>query len=70
MEDVILTPMPGTLVSLNIKEGDMVVEGQEVAVVEAMKMQNQLRAPRAGRVAKVFFKVKFTTQYPYQRLQK
>eukprot|EP01147_Barroeca_monosierra_P010874 gene10874-2949_t len=52
MEDVILTPMPGTLVSLNIKEGDMVVEGQEVAVVEAMKMQNQLRAPRAGRVAK------------------
>ncbi|EGD80548.1 propionyl Coenzyme A carboxylase [Salpingoeca rosetta] len=56
LDDMILTPMPGTLVSLNVKEGDTVVEGQEVAVVEAMKMQNQLRAPRAGKIAKIHFK--------------
>lgn len=35
----------------------MVVEGQEVAVVEAMKMQNSLTAPRSGKVKKVHFKV-------------
>lgn len=52
------TPMPGKLVSLNVKEGDMVIEGQEVAVVEAMKMQNSLTAPRSGKVKKVHFKVR------------
>eukprot|EP00043_Microstomoeca_roanoka_P005843 m.58366 g.58366 ORF g.58366 m.58366 type:complete len:708 (+) comp13144_c0_seq1:300-2423(+) len=56
LEDVVMTPMPGTLVSLSVKEGDVVIEGQEIAIVEAMKMQNQLRAPRAGKVAKVYFK--------------
>lgn len=56
-EDFVATPMPGTLVSLAVKEGDVVVEGQEVAVVEAMKMQNSLAAPRSGKVKKVYFKV-------------
>lgn len=50
--------MPGKLVSLSIKEGDLVIEGQEVAVVEAMKMQNSLTAPRSGKVKKVHFKVR------------
>ena len=36
----ILSPMPGAIVSINVAEGDRVVEGQEVAVIEAMKMQN------------------------------
>ena len=36
----ILSPMPGAIVSINVAEGDHVVEGQEVAVIEAMKMQN------------------------------
>ena len=58
LDDLVLTPMPGTLVSLNVKEGDDVAEGQEVAVVEAMKMQNQLRAPRSGKIAKIHFKVR------------
>ena len=47
---VLVSPMPGVLVSLIVKPGDTVEEGQEVAVVEAMKMQNVLRAPKRGRV--------------------
>ena len=40
----ILSPMPGAIVSINVAEGDHVVEGQEVAVIEAMKMQNVRKA--------------------------
>lgn len=47
---VIVSPMPGTLISLAVKAGQEVEEGQEVAVVEAMKMQNVLRAPKKGKV--------------------
>lgn len=50
---VLVSPMPGTLVSVAVKDGQEVEEGQEVAVVEAMKMQNVLRAPKKGRVKKV-----------------
>lgn len=46
-------PMPGKLVRLLVAEGDSVGEGQGVAVVEAMKMQNELKAPRAGIIEKV-----------------
>jgi acetyl/propionyl-CoA carboxylase alpha subunit len=46
-------PMPGTLISCAVQEGDFVEEGQELAVVEAMKMQNVLRAESAGQIAKV-----------------
>jgi len=52
----LVSPMPGALVSLSVAAGDSVEEGQEVAVVEAMKMQNLLRAPRKSRVAKVHAK--------------
>ncbi|KXS11912.1 hypothetical protein M427DRAFT_35231 [Gonapodya prolifera JEL478] len=50
---VVLAPMPGTVVSLSVKPGDTVNEGSEIAIVEAMKMQNVLRAPRGGKIAKV-----------------
>jgi len=46
-------PMPGQLISLAVEEGDEVEAGQELAVVEAMKMQNILRAPMKTRIAKV-----------------
>ena len=36
----LLSPMPGTVVSINVEVGDSVLAGQSVAVVEAMKMQN------------------------------
>ncbi|WP_119462793.1 acetyl-CoA carboxylase biotin carboxylase subunit [Rhodospirillaceae bacterium SYSU D60014] len=47
----LLSPMPGLLVSLAVSEGEEVKAGQELAVVEAMKMENLLRAERDGRVA-------------------
>ena len=49
----LICPMPGLLVTLNVGEGDHVETGQPLAVVEAMKMENILRAEKAGTVAKV-----------------
>ena len=53
MSRFVLSPMPGLLVSLAVREGDEVKAGQPLAVVEAMKMENVLRAERDGRVAKL-----------------
>jgi len=47
-KDEVHAPMPGTLIKLAVKAGDSVDEGQTVAVVEAMKMEHNLRATRAG----------------------
>ncbi len=52
----VLSPMPGTVVSINVKPGDEVAEGKEVCVVEAMKMQNLLTSPRVGKIKKVLVK--------------
>ena len=49
----LVCPMPGLLVSLDVKEGDTVEEGQQLAVVEAMKMQNILRASKNATIKKV-----------------
>jgi propionyl-CoA carboxylase alpha chain len=49
----LLSPMPGLLVSLAVEAGQEVKAGEELAVVEAMKMENLLRAERDGVVAKV-----------------
>jgi len=46
-------PMPGRVVVVRVREGDRVVAGQELVVVEAMKMELALRAPRDGTVAGV-----------------
>jgi len=45
--------IPGRVVSVSVVPGDEVVAGQQLLVVEAMKMQNELRAPRPGTVASV-----------------
>ena len=49
----LLSPMPGLLVKLGVKVGDQVKAGEELAVVEAMKMENSLRATNDGIVAKI-----------------
>jgi propionyl-CoA carboxylase alpha chain len=49
----LICPMPGLLVALNVGEGDLVHPGQPLAVVEAMKMENILRAEKAGTVKAV-----------------
>jgi propionyl-CoA carboxylase alpha chain len=50
---LLLCPMPGLIVSINVAEGDEIFEGQALATVEAMKMENILRAERKGRVSKI-----------------
>ena len=51
----IVAPMPGLIVSISVSEGDEVKAGDELAVLEAMKMENALRAERNGVVGKVNF---------------
>ncbi|PKC15364.1 hypothetical protein RhiirA5_408287 [Rhizophagus irregularis] len=53
LSKVIISPMPGSVISVAVNVGDIVNEGVEVAVVEAMKMQNILRASRVGKVKKI-----------------
>ena len=51
----VTAPMPGLLVSVSVAEGDVVKAGDELAVLEAMKMENTLRAERSGVVSKLHF---------------
>ncbi|MFN3401127.1 MAG: acetyl-CoA carboxylase biotin carboxylase subunit [Ferrovibrio sp.] len=53
MSKYLLCPMPGLVVSIAVAEGEPVKAGQALAVVEAMKMENVLRAERDGTVKKV-----------------
>jgi biotin carboxyl carrier protein len=50
---VFSSPMPGVIVSVAVKQGDQVVPGDQVCVLEAMKMQQTLRAEWAGLVREV-----------------
>ena len=49
----ILSPMPGKVIRVLVAPGDPVVPGQGIVVVEAMKMQNELKSNRTGRVVSV-----------------
>jgi biotin carboxyl carrier protein len=49
----IVSPMPGRIVKVLVREGEAVAAHQGLVVVEAMKMENELRAPRAGQVSAV-----------------
>ena len=53
MSKYLLSPMPGLLVSLAVKEGQEVKSGETLAIVEAMKMENVLKAERDGTVKKI-----------------
>lgn len=46
-------PMPGKVIAVQVRPGQQVRKGEEMLVVEAMKMENALRAPREGRVKSV-----------------
>jgi acetyl-CoA/propionyl-CoA carboxylase, biotin carboxylase, biotin carboxyl carrier protein len=49
--DAIVTPMQGTVLAVEVADGDEVEPGQVVCVVEAMKMENEITTPRAGTVS-------------------
>jgi glutaconyl-CoA/methylmalonyl-CoA decarboxylase subunit gamma len=50
---VVVAPIPGVILSIKVKEGDTVEFGQELCVLEAMKMKNLIRANRAGKISSV-----------------
>ena len=52
-ESGVMAPMPATVVSINAEPGKQVAEGETVIVLEAMKMELPIKAPRAGRVKAV-----------------
>jgi acetyl/propionyl-CoA carboxylase alpha subunit len=52
-DGTLLAPMPGTVLAVDVSEGDAVEEGQRLGVLEAMKMEVALRAPHTGTVTAV-----------------
>ncbi len=52
-ETIVTAPMPGLVIEVEVKEGDVVKKGQGLLIVEAMKMQNEMRSPRDGVVRKI-----------------
>jgi biotin carboxyl carrier protein len=50
-------PMPGMVVSIPVNEGQLVQKGNVLVILESMKMQNELRSPRDGKVIRVRVKV-------------
>ncbi len=49
----IIAPMPGNILSVNVKDGDTVKKGDILMILEAMKMENEILAPADGTVAAV-----------------
>ena len=49
----VTSPMPGTILSINVAAGDAVKRGQVVMVLEAMKMENEIMCPCDGKIASV-----------------
>jgi len=52
----VVAPIPGTIVAVQVKEGDSIKPGQELLSLEAMKMKNLIRATRAGTIARILVK--------------
>ncbi|MBN1680679.1 MAG: acetyl-CoA carboxylase biotin carboxyl carrier protein subunit [Anaerolineae bacterium] len=55
--DAVHAPIPGVIVSIAVKPGDVVEVGQELCILEAMKMKNVIRSPRAGEIASIHIDV-------------
>ena len=47
------SPMPGNILQVNVNPGDVVKEGQQLMILEAMKMENEILAPCAGKIASI-----------------
>ena len=55
IKDKVFAPMPGKIVKILVKKGDSVTAKQPLAIVEAMKMENQIISPASGRIKSVNF---------------
>ncbi len=54
--NAVTSPMPGTILKVNVSQGDEVQQGQAVLVLEAMKMENEISAPKAGKITALHVK--------------
>jgi biotin carboxyl carrier protein len=52
-DSMVVAPMPGIILSIAVKEGDEVNAGDTILVLEAMKMENEIHATRAGKIKKI-----------------
>ena len=52
--ETISAPMVGTVVKVNVNVGDVVQAGQDLLILEVMKMENPIKAPKSGRVSEIF----------------
>ncbi len=50
----VISPMPGTILKVNVKQGDAVKAGDSVIILEAMKMENDITAPKDGIIKSIF----------------
>ncbi len=57
------SPIPGVIISVNVRAGDQVHHGQELCVIEAMKMKNTIRSPRDGAIKLVNIRIGQAIQY-------
>ena len=56
--DPILTaPMSGKLVSINVREGEKVIAGTTLLIIEAMKMEHAIKAPKNGKVTSIYYQI-------------
>lgn len=52
-EEQIRAPMPGKIISINVSVGDCITKGQDLLILEAMKMENRIKAPNNGILKKI-----------------
>ncbi len=53
-EGVITSPMPGTVIAIKVEVGDLVKVGDVLIILESMKIQNEIPAPRDGRIKEIY----------------
>lgn len=56
-EGTLRAPMPGSVIAVNVTNGQIVAKGDILLVIEAMKMEHRIKAPYSGRVAAVYYQV-------------
>jgi biotin carboxyl carrier protein len=61
--DKVLAPLPGVIVSIAVSSGDKVEIGQELCVLEAMKMKNSIRSSRSGTISDIIVSVGETVNH-------
>jgi biotin carboxyl carrier protein len=50
----VMAPMPGLILKINRKENELIAQGDSVMILEAMKMENDLKSPASGQIKKIF----------------